>query len=57
MSEKKELSFFEGVCYYTDKASKFINMEEGLLEQIKVCNNVLRLKFPEQYKEPDQNLS
>ena len=46
MSEKKELSFFEGVGYYTDKASKFINMEEGLLEQIKVCNNVLRLKFP-----------
>lgn len=46
MSTKKELSFFEGVGFYADKASKYLNMEEGLLTQIKACNNVLRLRFP-----------
>lgn len=46
MSETKELSFFEGVSYSTDKASKFLNMDQGLLEQIRACNHVLRLRFP-----------
>lgn len=46
MSETKELSFFEGVSYSTDKASKFLNMDQGLLEQIRACNLVLRLRFP-----------
>lgn len=46
MSETKELSFYEGVEYQTDKASKFLKMDAGLLEQIRVCNDVLILKFP-----------
>lgn len=46
MSETKELSFYEGVSHSTDKASKFLNMDEGLLAQITACNLVLRLKFP-----------
>lgn len=54
MSETKELSFFEGVSYSTDKASKFLNMDEGLLAQIRACNLVLRLKFP--VKDNDGNV-
>jgi len=46
MSETKELSFFEGVTFATDQASKFLKMDQGLLEQIRACNLVLRLKFP-----------
>jgi len=46
MTKTTELSFYQGVDYYTDKASKHLKMDLGLLEQIRVCNNVLRLKFP-----------
>jgi glutamate dehydrogenase (NAD(P)+) len=45
-SQEKELSFFEGVGHYFDKASKFTDVNPGLLTLIKACNNVLRLKFP-----------
>jgi glutamate dehydrogenase (NAD(P)+) len=45
-NQNKELSFFEGVGYYFDNASKHVDIDEGLLSLIKECNNVLRLKFP-----------
>jgi glutamate dehydrogenase (NAD(P)+) len=41
-----EYSFFDAVCKSFDKAAKFTSFDEGLLEQIKQCNSVLRLHFP-----------
>lgn len=42
----KEYSFFQGVERNFDKASKFTRFEKGILEQIKACNSILRIKFP-----------
>ncbi len=39
-------SFFESVSTSFDKASKFTKWEQGILEQIKVCNAVFQTKFP-----------
>ncbi len=39
-------SFFRGVERNFDKASKYTRFEEGILEQIKACNSVYRMKFP-----------
>jgi len=41
-----EYSFFDAVCKSFDKAACFTNFDEGILEQIKQCNSVLRLHFP-----------
>jgi len=41
-----EYSFFDAVCKSFDKAAAFTNFDEGILEQIKQCNSVLRLHFP-----------
>jgi glutamate dehydrogenase (NAD(P)+) len=41
-----EYSFFDAVCNSFDRAAKFTKFDEGLLEQIKQCNSVLRLHFP-----------
>ena len=41
-----EYSFFDAVCKSFDKAASFTNFDEGILEQIKQCNSVLRLHFP-----------
>ena len=41
-----EYSFFDAVCDSFDKAAKFTSFDNGLLEQIKQCNSVLRLHFP-----------
>lgn len=46
MSLDKEYSFFKDVEKSFDKAAKFTNYEEGLLEQIKACNAVYRMRFP-----------
>ncbi len=43
---EQEYSFFESVNKSFDKASKFTKWENGLLEQIKACNAVYRMKFP-----------
>ncbi len=45
MSEQK-YSFFENVIKSFDKAAKFTKWENGLLEQIKACNAVYKMKFP-----------
>lgn len=39
-------SFFQGVERNFDKASVFTRFEKGILEQIKACNSVYRMKFP-----------
>ena len=39
-------SFFEGVEKNFNKAAPFTGLPKGLLEQIKGCNAVYRVKFP-----------
>lgn len=43
---KSKYTFFESVEYNFDKAAKFTDLDEGVLEQIKQCNSVYRMKFP-----------
>ena len=38
--------FFESVTRSFDKAAKYTQWEPGILEQIKACNAVYRMKFP-----------
>ncbi|MDP4827997.1 MAG: Glu/Leu/Phe/Val dehydrogenase [Flavobacteriales bacterium] len=46
ITEKREGEFFDDVLKYFNRAAKFVNVSEGLLEQIKYCNSVYRMKFP-----------
>lgn len=46
MSQQNQYNFFAGVEKNFDKAAKFTRFEKGILEQIKACNSVLRIKFP-----------
>jgi glutamate dehydrogenase (NAD(P)+) len=39
-------SFFQGVERNFDKAASYTRFEKGILEQIKACNSVYRMKFP-----------
>jgi glutamate dehydrogenase (NAD(P)+) len=41
-----DYSFFHSVEQSFDKAAKFTKWEKGLLEQIKACNSVYRMRFP-----------
>jgi len=41
-----KISFFNSVERYVDKAAGFTNIPTGLVEQIKVCNLVLQIRFP-----------
>ncbi|XZF16599.1 Glu/Leu/Phe/Val family dehydrogenase [Chitinophagaceae bacterium MMS25-I14] len=43
---QEHYSFFKGVERNFDKAAKYTRFEEGILEQIKACNSVYRMKFP-----------
>lgn len=43
-------SFFESVERNFDKAAPFTKIEKGILEQIKACNSVYRMKFPVRVK-------
>ena len=45
-TENNHYSFFEGVERNFDKAAKYTRFEQGILEQIKACNSVYRMKFP-----------
>ena len=45
-SVQEHYSFFQGVERNFDKAAKFTRFEAGILEQIKACNSVYRMKFP-----------
>ncbi|WP_207492734.1 Glu/Leu/Phe/Val family dehydrogenase [Aridibaculum aurantiacum] len=46
MSENQQYSFFESVLRSFDKAARFTSWDPGILEQIKACNSVYRMKFP-----------
>ena len=46
MSAENHYSFFQSVERSFDKAAKFTKWDPGILEQIKACNNVLRMRFP-----------
>ena len=39
-------SFYQGVEQYFEKASKYTDLPEGLLAQIKVCNAIYKMNFP-----------
>lgn len=39
-------SFFESVQRNFEKAAKFTRFDRGILDQIKACNSILRVKFP-----------
>ncbi len=39
-------SFYQSVLNFFDKAAKHTGLHPGLLEQIKVCNAVYKMKFP-----------
>ncbi|MCS6929644.1 MAG: Glu/Leu/Phe/Val dehydrogenase [Saprospiraceae bacterium] len=41
-----KVSFFKSVEQYVDKAAAFTDIPSGLVEQIKVCNLVLQIRFP-----------
>ena len=43
---QREHSFFGDVINYFDNAAKFTKYPEGLLDQIKYCNSIYRMKFP-----------
>jgi len=46
MSNQQEYSFFQSVEKSFDKAAVFTNWDKGLLEQIKACNSVYRMRYP-----------
>ncbi len=46
MSATEDYSFFGAVEKSFDKAAKFTRWDPGVLEQIKACNAVYRMKFP-----------
>jgi glutamate dehydrogenase (NAD(P)+) len=46
MSTIADYSFFGAVEQSFDKAAKFTKWDPGILEQIKACNAVYRMKFP-----------
>lgn len=46
MTVTDNYSFFDSVTRSFDKAARFTSWDPGILEQIKVCNSVYRMKFP-----------
>lgn len=46
MTVTENYSFFDSVIRSFDKAARFTNWDPGILEQIKACNSVYRMKFP-----------
>jgi glutamate dehydrogenase (NAD(P)+) len=50
ISEQREHSFFSDVLSYFEKAAKHTDHPRGLLDQIKYCNSVYRMKFPVRLK-------
>lgn len=39
-------AFFESVSHYFDRAAAFSSIDPGLLDQVKSCNAVYRMRFP-----------
>lgn len=46
LTEQREHSFFNDVLKYFDRAAEYLNHPSGVLEQIKFCNSVYRMRFP-----------
>ncbi|CAN5880911.1 Glu/Leu/Phe/Val dehydrogenase [soil metagenome] len=46
MSSNQPYSFFQSVEKSFDKAAKFTQFDPGILEQIKACNSVYRMRYP-----------
>jgi glutamate dehydrogenase (NAD(P)+) len=46
MAQEQNMDFFQSVERSFDKAAQFTKWEKGILEQIKACNAVYRMKFP-----------
>lgn len=44
-----EQSFFQAVLSHVDHAARHLTLEPGLLEQIRVCNAVYRMRFPVEF--------
>ena len=45
-----EISFLDSVSRNFDKAASYTALPKGLLEQIKVCNSVYKMRFPVRIK-------
>jgi glutamate dehydrogenase (NAD(P)+) len=54
IQEQRKHSFFEDVLKYFDKAASYTSYPKGLLDQIKYCNSVYRVKFPVRIKDEIQ---
>lgn len=46
MTISENYSFFDSVTRSFDKAARFTSWDPGILEQIKACNSVYRMRFP-----------
>src|SRR5690606_7610857 len=46
ITEKRDDEFFEDVLKYFDRAAQFVDVPLGILDQIKYCNSVYRMRFP-----------
>ncbi|MCH7396674.1 Glu/Leu/Phe/Val dehydrogenase [Belliella sp. DSM 107340] len=46
MSKQKDYSLFQDVCGFVDDAAKHMNLNPGLIEQIKQCNSIYKFNFP-----------
>lgn len=46
MTVTETYSFFDSVTRSFDKAARFTSWDPGILEQIKACNSVYRMRFP-----------
>ena len=47
---QRENNFFDDVVKYFDNAAKYVKAPSGILDQIKYCNSVYRMKFPVKVK-------
>lgn len=45
-NQHEEHSFFGDVLQYFENAAKYLDYPKGLLDQIKYCNSVYRMRFP-----------
>ena len=46
MSNHKTVSFYNSVLKMIEDASRYTDYTEGLIDQVKYCNNVYRMRFP-----------
>ncbi|WP_236975826.1 Glu/Leu/Phe/Val family dehydrogenase [Membranihabitans maritimus] len=46
MAKEIERNFFESVSRHFDKAAEYTKVNQGILDQIKACNSVYKMRFP-----------